>query len=453
MARVPNPAVIVAVAAWLSWPARGAVPPPIAPASAPGVVAGASAALDPLGHGRRYDVCSTCKFHELTDVPWERLGPGAVVNIFAREQPYRTKIALRVSGTARAHIVINGVADASGHLPVISGDDAVTARDNVNSGVYLTGHPEYGESLAVILIKRSSEDPYGYRPSYLELRHLVIRDSYGKSYIDQTGRRVPYSASAAGIWADVVDDLTIEDCEITNNAFGIFVNTKNANGNVDAETSHNVVVRHSRIYGNGRVGSYYEHNLYLQGIGCTLDSSFVGTLRPGAEGSSYKDRCAGSVITNNHIEAAARALDLVHDESGSAARRDSPTTLDPRYDRALVDGNTIIANGAVSCIHWGGDNLGDGAGPFPTYRNGPLVFTNNTCTLSTNEWRAAVIEIQQVAGTAEASGNTILFTGKSHIRSWLALYGTLQLAGANATQALADASDRADPSQYKVIRR
>jgi hypothetical protein len=417
-----------------------------------------SAALDAVAPGKRYDVCATCPNTELTSIPWNDLTPGSVVNVFHRSTPYRTKIALRIAGTAAAPVIINGVTGPAGERPVISGEDALTPKSNANSGIYSDEEPNNGEALALILIKRShTKDQYGYKPKFIQLRNLELRDTYGKHFTAQNGANKPFAPWAAGIWADVVEDLLIDNVLITNHSFGVFINNRNANGGIDAETSRRITVRHSQIFGNGRAGSYLEHNLYLQGIGCVVEDNSIGTLRPGAAGSSYKDRCAGSVIRNNHINCAARCLDLVHDESSSnSSKRDSPTDTAPDYDVAVVTGNTIESSASISCIHFGGDNLGEGAGPFPTYRNGPLRFNDNQCTITglpaSDDWRAYVFDIQHTAGTVEASGNTIRFQVRqgSDSRAWVRAYGTVEL-GKNDAPGLLDASDRATAGDYHVI--
>lgn len=409
-------------------------------------------ALDAKGSGVRYDVGPGKTYADLTAVPIQNLKAGSVINVFYRSTPYKTKLAIRSQGSAAAPIILNGVKDSAGNKPVIDCDGAVTNTSNKNGGIYSDSNPEYGEALACVLIKRASADGYGYKPKFITIQHLVIKNTYGKSFTAQNGQVKRYGDSAAGIWADVVEDLVLDDIEVSNNAFGIFVNNRNANGGEDAETSARLTVRHSRIFGNGKVGSYLEHNLYLQARGyCIVEDNFLGALRSGAEGSTYKDRCANSQLRRNQIEGSARAIDLVHDESGSSARRDSPTALDPNYDRAEVSGNTITANGATSCLHWGGDNLGEGVGPFPTYRNGPLLFKDNTCVLASNDWRVAVFDIQHVAGKVEASGNTISFTGSSQVRSWVELFGTVTLGANTAPAGMVDASDLARAGQYRVI--
>ena len=429
---------------------------PVSATSADMSTSATGGALDAVAHGIRYDVCPGCAYTELTTIPWNSLRPGSVVNIFYRGTPYRTKIALRVSGSAAAPIVINGVLDESGNRPVISGDGAITARANANTGIYSDQHPEYGEALALILIKRSQTmDAYGYKPKFLQIRNLELRGTYGKSFIAQNGDPKPYSSSAAGIWADVVEDLTIDNVIVTDHAFGIFVNNRNASGMSDAETSRHLTVRNSRVYGNGRVGSYLEHNLYLQGVGCTLEHSEIGALRAGAAGSSYKDRCSGSVIRDNTITCAARCLDLVHDESGSRSVRDSPTDTAPEYDVAVVTGNKIVSSSSISCIHFGGDNLGEGVGPFPTYRNGPLIFNDNECTIANlpadDDGTAYVFDLQHTAAKVNAAGNKIRIAPRpgSGQAAWLRAFGTVNL-GANDAPGLIDAPAAAVSTQYRV---
>jgi hypothetical protein len=415
-------------------------------------------ALEAIAPGVRYDVCATCRYTELTTVPWNTLIAGSVVNVFYRATPYKTKIALRVSGTAAKPIIINGVVDAAGKRPVISGDGAVTATSNANTGIYSDRHPEYGEALALILIKRSqTTDAFGYKAKFIQIKNLELRGTYGKSFTAQNGQVKPYSTSAAGIWADVVEDLIIDNVIVTDHAFGIFVNNRNANGMVDAETSKHLTVRNSQVFGNGRVGSYLEHNIYLQGVGCTLEGSTIGALRAGAEGSSYKDRCSGSLIRNNTITCAARCLDLVHDESGSASVRDSPTDTAPDYDAAIVTGNKITSSASISCLHFGGDNLGEGVGPFPTYRNGPLTFNNNECSIANLpadiDWRAYVFDIQHAAGKVNATGNKIriMVRSGSNQATWLRAYGTVNL-GVNDAPGLIDATEAAVAGHYHVNR-
>src|SRR5690606_23594002 len=70
-----------------------------------------------VGPGKQYT--------ELSDVPWEAIGPDTLIRVHWRSEPYRAKWVLDSAGTSSSPIVVVGV--PNGNLrPVISGEDAVT---------------------------------------------------------------------------------------------------------------------------------------------------------------------------------------------------------------------------------------------------------------------------------------------------------------------------------------
>ena len=118
----------------------GDAPPPAADTAwppAPREPVSADGCSKPLtGSGTTYHVGPGQTLTELTDVPWLSLRAGDVVNIYHRAEPYRTKIGLRAQGTADAPVVIHGVTDAKCNRPVLSGQNAVTARDAAAAGFF-----------------------------------------------------------------------------------------------------------------------------------------------------------------------------------------------------------------------------------------------------------------------------------------------------------------------------
>lgn len=321
------------------------------------------------GSGTTYNVGPAQKYTDLSDVPWLSLRAGDVVNIHYRAEPYRSKIGLRGQGTADAPIVINGVTDANCQRPVVSGENAETMNDAKRRPFF---SKQYSENLGVFLLYKAPADPYGYRPKHIHFRNLKITGGHQDfTYTAQDGSTGRYGRGAAGIYAIVVEDLLIENCEITRNGNGLFVNSKSGE-----EASNNLIVRHSRIFDNGVAGSWFEHNLYVQTRRSLYEGNYIGQLIPKARGSSLKDRSSATVVRFNHIAAAARALDLVEIEGGV------PQVLnDPYYNAAWVYGNLIVDEAgndrtfSVKLIHWGGDND-------PRYfRKGRLWFYNNTVVL------------------------------------------------------------------------
>ena len=64
-----------------------------------------------------YDVGPGLALEAIADVPWESLGPGDLVRIHYRPEPYREKWVIGRSGTAQAPIVVRGVLGPNGERP------------------------------------------------------------------------------------------------------------------------------------------------------------------------------------------------------------------------------------------------------------------------------------------------------------------------------------------------
>ncbi|WKB53904.1 right-handed parallel beta-helix repeat-containing protein [Eleftheria terrae] len=372
--------------------------------------------------GRTMDVGPGKPFTELEDVPWLQLGPGDVVNIHWRPQPYRSKIALRAQGRPEAPVIINGVTNAKCERPEISGESAVTARDAARARFFSKEHSEF---LGTVFLYRGPQDKWGHRPKHLMIQNLKITGAHKKnSYTAQDGSTGRYASGAAGIYAIVAEHLTIDNCEITGNGNGIFINSRSVD-----EASAYITVRRSRIHGNGNSGSWLEHNLYVQAARTLYEGNYIGQLVPGALGSSLKDRASGTVVRYNHIVAAARALDLVEIEDGVKQVSD-----DPLYHQAWVFGNLIVSDwnnpgqSSVKLIHWGGDNSPD------AFRHGTLHFYGNTVLLNVEQqkqfWYVTLFDMPEARQTVSARGNVIVNRNTAELRLGTD-NGTIELAGTN----------------------
>lgn len=363
-------AVVCAVAVAMGWveAIAGSQVAPTAAQEAP-VATQYAGCVTPAVKGRRsFEVGPGQKYEDLTKVPWLSLRAGDVVNIYYRPEPYRTKIGLRAQGTAQAPVIINGVTDASCHRPIIDGTNAVTAIDAIKQEFFSA---QYSEFLGTIFLYKAPSDPWGYKPRFIQIKNLLITGANARNtYTSQSGATVHYGFGAAGIYAVVVEDLLVENCEITGNGNGVFVNTKD---DTEEEASYRVVLRRNKIHLNGNPGRWFEHNIYVQAVRPVYEGNYIGQLVPGAVGSSLKDRSSGTIIRFNHIVAAARALDLVETEGGGTS-----VLVDPLYNDAWVYGNIIVSdydNPGVSSqvvIHWGGDNNPK------NFRSGILHFYYNT---------------------------------------------------------------------------
>jgi hypothetical protein len=437
-------------------PADGGPPtPPAATASDP--------VTTPMtGSHVTYDVGPGKPYEEPDTVPWGALTAGDVVNLYHRPTPYRWKLCVRGKGTAQQPIVINGATDAAGQRPRLDFNGARTASGcNPGGGadVFDTASQWSIEDYAGIMIKAGVNDPYGYKPSWIQIRNLELSGAApGNSFVNLAGRTVPYSAAPAGIWIQPSADILLENNVIYDHAFGVFTMAKD---DVLDGACERITVRSNRIYGNGKVGSYREHNLYIQCTNPIIEGNYFGITRAGSQGSSYKSRSSGEVFRYNYVEASIRAIDWVEAEEqrdGIAQRPDYG--VDYAYGNVVVN-DCDLGNCASNAIHYGGDNLGEQedttelftpAGPY----RARLFFYNNTLVnrVDPNEsWRVAAFDLSLRGTTVEAWNNLFFFDGTSNF-SWLERAGVLRLSGTNLAfgAAVADARDTALAVNYTVSR-
>ena len=116
---------------------------------------------------------------------------------------------------------------------------------------------------------------------HIVLRNLVITGGYaGRPFTDDSGNAAVYADNAACVFVDLGSDITIEDCELSDCANGIFISP-----GPDGDLNRNNVLRRTYVHGNGLVGSFLEHNAYTHGGGLLVEGCRFGTLRDGATGN------------------------------------------------------------------------------------------------------------------------------------------------------------------------
>lgn len=367
-----------------------------------------------MGPGKTYT--------ELTTVPWLSLVAGDVVNIYFRSTPYATKVALRGHGTASAPIVINGVTDANCNPPEVTGKNAVSAADIVSQQWFQSN---WGIETAgtFVIFNGGYSQPIS---EFIQFKNLKITGAHpDNSFSNQAGSQSQYDSFSFGIYAVTIRDLLVENCEIANDAGGVFTNTKDDD---PVEASYRVTIRNSWFHGNGVVNSYLEHNVYIQAVGALYEGNYIEQLRAGAQGSSLKDRSSNVVIRYNTIVASARAIDLVETQGGA-----NTVETDPTYDTPWVYGNVIIndaslSNHATQPIHFGGDQ-----GDYAHYKTGPMYFYNNTVITrisAAQEYRVSVFDLPTDQQTVQAQNNVLVSYGDTNYLM-LTEQGVLNFVGKN----------------------
>ncbi len=348
-----------------------------------------------------YEVKPNTSLDTIAEVPWAILQPGDTVLIHWRPQPYKEKWVICRQGTESAPITVRGVPGPNGELPVIDGDGAITPRDlNFAS-----------EQRGVIKIG-SANVPADTMPRHIVVENLDIKSAHPNyQFTDDNGNIQTYASSASSIYVEKGENITIRGNILRDSANGFFVASSNET------VSRNILVESNYIYGNGIVGSAFQHNNYTAALGILFQYNRFGPLRDGAGGNNLKDRSAGFVARYNWIEGGNRNLDLVDAEDSVQIRNA------PEYRKTFVYGNVLIKpnSGNNQTTHYGGDS-----GATTDYRKGKLYFYNNTI-VSLRSGNTVVFRLSTNEDTADARNNIFYTTAAGSTLALLAETGVLNV--------------------------
>ena len=359
---------------------------------------------DRQGSGNLYDIGPGEEYETLGSFPWYNLSAGDTVRIHWKSTPYHEKILIQGQGTAEEPIVVCGVKGPNGERPIIDGDGA-TGSDNLH---YFSWDPIQDHGL--LLISRGEENGYYYRPENIIIESLHLRGAnHNNQEYRNDGSVHNWMDGSACIYVLAGKDITLRDNVVNDCGNGIFVLSKDE---IEETLSRNILIEGNQVYGNGVVGDYLEHNLYIQALGVTVQYNYFGDNREGAEGGNFKDRSAGTVVRYNWIEGGARMLDLV-----DAQEHVKAALADPRYRKTYVYGNVLIAGpeDAQNPVHYGGDTDGFEQ----NFRKGTLYFYDNTVILKSDQdqvWDRGILDLSTNDETAEFFNNIVYLQGTTMLR-------------------------------------
>ncbi len=371
-----------------------------------GDTGGVVTVCEPSTSGTDYPVGPGQTYANIADVPWNTLGAGDTVRIFHRDTPYHEKVIISTNGTEQAPITVCGVAGPNGERPILDGDGA--SNSSTDADAFGTYAPM--EGLAMVMI---------YNRSYTEKVHNIVidglhirnaKDTF--SYTRMDGSTDQYERGSACVRVQAGDNIVIRNSELENCGNGVFTMSQAYN---EASLTRNILIEGNYLHGHGQAGSYLEHGMYIQAIGATYQYNRFGPNAQGAQGSTLKERVAGSVIRYNWFDAgSARILDIVEVQDAAPwyleqSYRDSAAAngeaIDPdrlarvqeaeaAYRNTHVYGNFFkhvgSETGAANLIHYGFDN------DSTLSHKGTLHFYNNTMSIENDQsdaWRIRIFDV------------------------------------------------------------
>jgi parallel beta-helix repeat protein len=198
-----------------------------------------------------------------------QLLPGDQLWIYARDQPYYEKFLINNKGTAVAPIVIRGIPDVSGNLPIIDGLNAITPRTL----------DYWNEQCSLLKIGGATFPSEG--AAYIRVESLHFRNARsGNSYKSDKGITEYYLENALCILMEGASNIELHNNLLSNCGNGLFIQS----------TVRDILVQSNYIHNNGNRGAFEQHNVYSEAIGLSYRYIHFGTLISVSLGSNIKDR-------------------------------------------------------------------------------------------------------------------------------------------------------------------
>ncbi|MFW5739258.1 MAG: hypothetical protein ACOC1F_02710 [Myxococcota bacterium] len=379
-------------------PGGGTEPPPGTGSAAPQEVD-----CTHTGSGNLYEVGEGQPLASLGEVPWNALGPGDMVRVHWRAEPYREKILLSTRGEPGNPIRLCGVAGPDGELPVLDGHGATTsAHQDWIPWVQM-------QDLGLVLVVRDDNTGYYSRPGHIAIEGFHLQGAkQDVPYTAADGSARAYGAGAACVYIAHGDHITVRGSVLTDCSNGFFVLSKSE---IEETLSREILFETNSIHGNGNVDDWLRHNAYIQALGVVVQYNYFGRPRPGSLGANLKDRSSGTVVRYNWFEGGARILDLV-----DAQDHAQEAVQDPRYRETFVYGNVLVSgpSDAKHLVHYGGDT----GGFEHNFRKGTLYFHYNTVLMEgdvNSQWLKTLFDASTPDETVDMRNNVVQMTGTSQL--------------------------------------
>ena len=321
------------------------------------LVVNAIAALTP--GTRLFDIGEGKTYSSTHEVELHRLQAGDIVRLFAKSsgEGYHEQLFIKGVGTAQLPIIVGGVANAQGDLPLIDGDGALSTPN--------FGDIYWNEDRQVVLVGQ-----YGQAKSdYIQLSNIRIQNAVrGGRFVDERNRSGSYAANVAGIRFANIGHAELKYMDITGNENGIF-----------SSTTDELYIHHSSVYENGvTTTTDQEHNFYLgggAGSKVIIEANFIGDLLN--DGQQFKSRAETTIFKYNWLEGGKNSLlDFVEDANNGKSD-------------AYVYGNVLIKQDPTNntrVFHFGGDNGSiDRSGDLYFYNNTVIVYAQRAYLFQLNE--------------------------------------------------------------------
>jgi hypothetical protein len=364
--------------------------------------------VDPAFTGGDYEVGAGKQYHSLQSTPAANsLAPGSIIRVWNTDttgsspSTYYEYYQIASTGTPTQPIILCGVPDSFGNLPVIDG-----ANSTGQAGVSIDGAAAGAGIISIWAGGYGRSDPYGHwqdgsaGPSYVTITGLHI--AHGTPNYNYTppggGALTPYGGFTACLNVRSGSYIDMGGNHLDTCGLGLFTDDNGNSGWV--QITQLVTMTGSHIQNAGTSGSDSEHAAYVQTWYALLQGNLLDDYNPQAAGSDIKWRGVEGIFRYNNIASGAqRLLDLVEEQDatsyitfegfyglpGDTNCDDNAycqgDTLSPNilagyqesFQKDFAYGNELFGASSLQQIHYLADNVSG-----MSVRNGTLYFFSNT---------------------------------------------------------------------------
>jgi len=348
--------------------------------------------VDPAMKGKVYDVGPSQTYKTITSVTWTSLRPGSTVRIHNEDttgtNPTTYHEYFQVVGHASRTqpIRVCGVPDALGNLPVIDANLSTGVPDASKYAI---------ENYAAVSIGGSYISNWSghFTGTWTGAQDLIVEGLKIQNAKSKNTHTAPdgvvgtWPGGTACVRINPSLDTVVRGIDAYNCDNGFFADFNANNGYAVVA---NTLYEGNHLHGNGVVGSYSQHQFYIQGWNEVVQFNLVDHYQAGASGSNFKSRGYPDVIRYNHFgDGAARELDLIDNQdavvytsfegllasySGSSAYpADLLAAAVEAHHADYVYGNTFLNTTSEVPIHYFSDMCTPDSN-----RLGTLWFYNNS---------------------------------------------------------------------------
>jgi hypothetical protein len=308
---------------------------------------------DPAFTGGDYEVGAGKQYPSLESTPASgTLKPGSIIRVWntdttgSNPSTYHEYYQIAAHGLATQPLILCGVPDSLGNLPVIDGSNATGQASVTNNGA--------AAGAGVISVWPGGGTPYGYWQS----------GSAGPEYVTVTGLHIahgtpnytytPPGGGAATAYQQFTSCLNIRSGSYIDlggnhlDTCGLGLFTADNGNNGWASITQLVTMTGSHVQNAGISGQNEEHGAYVQSWYALLQGNLFDNYNPQASGSDIKWRGVEGIFRyNNLASGASRLFDLVDIQDAD---------LYISFESYLSSPGDTNCNNSMYC-------LGDKAGP------------------------------------------------------------------------------------------